>query len=233
MSRAAGIPAREVNGFAYTQNPNIEPLSLVADVLHAWPEYWDKDKASWVQVDPTWGSTTKGTDFFSKLDLRHFTFVVHGLDYQKPYPPGSYKLGPNPQKDVYVALTQASFPPLRNSKIEFHVISNVPWADAIVELIIENTGNVAMYDEDLQVLFDDKVVSIEKLAFLAPYAKYHKNLKIPFSFFAKSTPKMITVVFGIDSATFPTYEPGVKIVSILATVFSLVVLSLIWLKKHS
>ena len=85
IARSAGIPAREVNGFAYTENPDIQPLSLVNDVLHAWPEYYDSEKGVWIPVDPTWGSTTGGVDYFSKLDLRHFTFVVHGKDSTKPY----------------------------------------------------------------------------------------------------------------------------------------------------
>ena len=78
LARAAGIPAREVNGFAYTENPKIQPLSLVNDVLHAWPEYYDYEKGVWIPVDPTWASTTGGVDYFNKLDLRHFTFVMHG-----------------------------------------------------------------------------------------------------------------------------------------------------------
>ncbi len=102
LARAAGIPAREVNGYAYTENPQIQPLSLVADVLHAWPEYWDENREIWVPVDPTWGNTTGGVDFFSKLDLAHFAFVVHGKDPEQPYPAGSYKLAENPQKDVKV-----------------------------------------------------------------------------------------------------------------------------------
>lgn len=50
IARAAGIPAREIDGFAYTENPQLQPLSLVADVLHAWPEYYDKDKGAWSDV---------------------------------------------------------------------------------------------------------------------------------------------------------------------------------------
>src|SRR3989344_918440 len=92
IARSAGIPAREINGYAYTENPDIQPLGLVADVLHSWPEYWDEERGSWIPIDPTWASTTGGVDFFDKLDLRHFTFVIHGQSETRPYPPGSYKL---------------------------------------------------------------------------------------------------------------------------------------------
>ena len=50
IARAAGIPARESVGYAYTTNSRLRPLSLVTDVLHAWPEYYDADKKIWVHL---------------------------------------------------------------------------------------------------------------------------------------------------------------------------------------
>ncbi len=64
LSRAAGIPTRAVEGYAYTGNSKLRPLSLVADVLHAWPEYYDRVLKTWIMVDPTWGNTTGGMDYF-------------------------------------------------------------------------------------------------------------------------------------------------------------------------
>ncbi|MDD2224862.1 MAG: transglutaminase-like domain-containing protein [Candidatus Shapirobacteria bacterium] len=91
LARAKGIPAREVEGFAYTNNSKIKPINANADILHAWPQYYDQDKQSWVSVDPTWEKTTNGVDFFKDLDPNHFVFVFHGLDSEKPLPPGGYK----------------------------------------------------------------------------------------------------------------------------------------------
>src|SRR5205085_322452 len=79
IARSAGIPAREVDGFAYTENAKQRPLSLVKDILHAWPEYYDTNKKTWVMVDPTWGSTTGGIDYFQVLDLDHFAFAIKGI----------------------------------------------------------------------------------------------------------------------------------------------------------
>jgi len=90
LARAAGIPAREVEGFAYTNNPKLKPLSLKTDVLHAWPEYWDKGRSVWVQIDPTWEKTTGGVDYFQNFDFNHFAFVIHGQSSENPPPPGSY-----------------------------------------------------------------------------------------------------------------------------------------------
>src|SRR5690606_27458932 len=62
LARAAGIPAREINGYAYTQNTTLRPLSLVPETLHAWPEYYDYESKQWIPVDPTWEHTTGGSD---------------------------------------------------------------------------------------------------------------------------------------------------------------------------
>ena len=75
ITRAAGIPAREVEGFAFTDNQKQRPLSLVQDILHAWPEYYDDTRQMWIMVDPTWGNSTGGVDYFDVLDFDHFAFV--------------------------------------------------------------------------------------------------------------------------------------------------------------
>ncbi|MFA5025223.1 MAG: transglutaminase family protein [Candidatus Shapirobacteria bacterium] len=91
LARAKGIPAREIEGYAYSNNPKIKPTNLQSDVLHAWPEYYNSATKTWKAIDPTWGKTTNGIDYFNDLDLNHITFVTHGLNSQNPLPPGSYK----------------------------------------------------------------------------------------------------------------------------------------------
>lgn len=109
IARAAGIPARKVDGFAYTQNVRQRPVSLVKDVLHTWPEYYDDTKKSWIMIDPTWGNTTGGTDYFYALDFDHFAFTINGKTSTAPIPAGGYKLPFAPEtKDVVVSLSQNS-----------------------------------------------------------------------------------------------------------------------------
>jgi hypothetical protein len=91
LSRSKNISAREIEGFAYSNNSKIKPTNVNSDILHAWPEYYDPAKQQWLQVDPTWEKTTNGIDYFSDLDLNHLTFVIHGLHSDSPSPPGSYK----------------------------------------------------------------------------------------------------------------------------------------------
>ncbi|QQG40616.1 MAG: transglutaminase domain-containing protein [Candidatus Levyibacteriota bacterium] len=105
LSRAAGIPAREIDGFAYTQNQKQRPLSKIKDILHAWPEYYDEERQMWIMVDPTWGNTTSGIDYFHTLDFDHLAFVIKGANSQYPIPAGGYKIkGLENIKDVQVSF---------------------------------------------------------------------------------------------------------------------------------
>ena len=107
LARANGIPARSVEGYAYTQNSKLRPLSLVNDILHAWPEYYDVKQKQWIMVDPTWGNTTKGMDYFTSLDFSHVTFAIKGVDSEYPIPAGGYKFNQE-SKDVSVKFAKSS-----------------------------------------------------------------------------------------------------------------------------
>src|SRR3989339_1210009 len=111
IARKFGIPARELQGFALSNNPDLKPLSLKQDVLHAWPEYFDEQRNIWVQIDPTWAKTTQGIDYFNKLDFNHIVFVIHGQNPTQPLTAGSYKNTTSPGKDVSVdPITEIEFP---------------------------------------------------------------------------------------------------------------------------
>ncbi|MBI5621109.1 transglutaminase domain-containing protein [Candidatus Gottesmanbacteria bacterium] len=110
IARAAGIPAREVVGYAHTTNAKLRPLSLVSDVLHAWPEYYDRDKQVWIQVDPTWGNTTGGVDYFETLDFNHIAFAIHGISSSLPLPAGFYREGGKEGRDVTVEFLESDIP---------------------------------------------------------------------------------------------------------------------------
>jgi hypothetical protein len=234
LARAAGIPAREINGFAYTENKELQPLSLVADVLHSWPEYYDKQKGAWIPVDPTWGSTTGGEDFFNKLDLRHFTFVIHGEDSIKPYAPGSYKLGPNPQKDVFVSFGKLA--EIRTSTPELTEVPKrtLPFLDSIYTVKIYNPGPVALYAQYATVYFDNKERSRDFINVLTPYSTYEIQVRVPFSLLGKDTPNKVKVVVDGSQIEIETNKAQVVINSLLTicgVFILLIILLLIKLKK--
>ena len=99
LARSVGIPAREVDGYAYT--PDVAYLPTIGDVLHAWVELYIPP-VGWVPVDPTWGSTTEGVDYFNRFDVNHIYFSIKGLDSEWPYPAGAYKLSPDQVGDINV-----------------------------------------------------------------------------------------------------------------------------------
>lgn len=153
IARAAGIPTREVTGFAYTQNERLRPLSLAldkGDILHAWPEYWDT-KLGWVQIDPTWGSTSGGLDFFNKLDFNHITFTQRGKSSTTPLPPGSFKREDQEnKKSVFVEFAQNLPETTLDSKLSIvappKIISGIPTK---VRAQVKNQGSISIYDQEL------------------------------------------------------------------------------------
>ena len=108
VARAAGIPAREVVGYAYTNDSRLRPLLVGSDLLHAWPEYYDTKSSRWIPIDPTWGFTTGGINYFDIFDFNHIAFVIHGQSSELPYPAGSFKEGSVPQKNVSVRFSEAT-----------------------------------------------------------------------------------------------------------------------------
>ncbi len=152
LARSAGIPARTVEGYAYTKNSKLRPLSLIEDVLHAWAEYYDSEKKTWVMVDPTWGSTTNGIDYFHNLDLDHITFVIKGEESTYPIPAGGYKFEQD-SKDILVAFsTEKDF--IERESIEIietipqFSFSGIPISGFIT---IKNTGNTALINKPVLV----------------------------------------------------------------------------------
>ncbi|MGI6278607.1 MAG: transglutaminase-like domain-containing protein [Patescibacteria group bacterium] len=163
LARAAGIPAREINGYAYSANPQILPSTLYADVLHSWPEYWDNNTNTWRQVDPTWESTSN-IDYFNKMDMAHLAFVIHGKNSQSPLPAGAYQREKEHQKSVNIAFSQ-NLPNLETKKLV--VDSNLAKEVAIGqnlsgEIIITNPNNRAFYQIEVEIAGQGLGVSPKK-----------------------------------------------------------------------
>jgi hypothetical protein len=231
IARAAGIPAREVNGYSYTENPELQPLSLVADVLHAWPEYYDKEKGVWIPIDPTWASTSGGINYFDKLDLRHFTFVNHGQSAITPYPPGSYKLGPNPQKDVYVSFGKLPEQRTSNLNISFNPVRTLPFLSSIYSVKIENPGPQAVYSFYPTTFFDNKETNRDYIEVLPPFANFIMNVTVPFSLLGNKSPNIVEVRAVNNSAKIATNKSRVIVDSLIVISVLLILLMFIILIK--
>ncbi len=157
LSRAAGVPARMLTGYAYTSNTQLRPLSLDIDALHAWPEYYDPDEG-WAMIDPTWENTTGGVDYFSKFDLNHFVMTVRGTSSEEPFP----------ADDTKVVFSESAFKPV--SKL--NIVIDTPEAfyagfPAKAKIQVKNAGNY-IYQTDQLILSSSKVLIKGSSAFLIP-----------------------------------------------------------------
>ncbi len=149
LARAAGIPARRVTGYAVSQSSSLRPLSLVRDELHAWPEYYDVQRGLWIPVDPTWGDTTGGVDYFHHFDLRHIAFAKQGLSDSLPLAVGEYKLGGEQEPDVQVSIALQTFvPDSAEVSLTVRPLRGVSWFGQAkkVEITVENLSGLSSYN---------------------------------------------------------------------------------------
>ncbi len=175
LARTIGVPAREVNGFAYTTNPKLRPLSLVTDVLHSWPEYWNEERKVWTPVDPTWEKTTGGVDFFNKTDLNHFAFAIHGLDSQLPAPAGSYRDFESDTKNIQVSFGNFESLPEGDFDVQFSLPDYLfTGLKTRGKIIIDNLGPTAIYYLPAQITGENLEASLlpdQEISVIPPYGK--------------------------------------------------------------
>ncbi len=150
VAREQGIPAREVVGYAITNDETLLPVSFLGDILHAWPEYYDKAREMWTPVDPTWEDTSH-IDYFSTFDLNHIALVYHGKDTTYPLPPGVYKVKEN-TKDVSVKPAENA--PIAEGGLEVQLPSKIELRAGVpnkVRVTINSKSNVFLYNIGLYV----------------------------------------------------------------------------------
>lgn len=231
IARAAGIPAREVNGFAYTENEKQRPLSLVQDILHAWPEYYDDQKKTWVMVDPTWGNTTGGVDYFSILDTDHLAFVIKGYESDYPVPAGGYKLldGKN-KKDIAVSFTTTAAQETTDARITTTfpktAIAGFPLTG---EVTVQNTGTTMIPSQVLSLTTTgltpkDQVLATEGIP---PFGS--QTWKVAFdrtNFFANSQGSFIVQFAPESELRDKSFTQGITIAPFFFTIWGLGVLLL-------
>lgn len=206
LARKNNIPARENQGFAMSSNDKLKPLSLAKDVLHAWPEYYDREKQTWVQVDPTWGDTTGGVDYFNKLDLNHLVFAIHGLDSTQPLPAGSYKTIGGGSKDVFVQVTDPTIFPASTFQISYGSTNNNR-----LLLDLKNTSGVSG-DAKISIPPDTHTKGKTSTYHMIPYSNsvLEVDLQQTPSLYPTTAPLIIDVN-GQKTTLSITYQPNLPI----------------------
>ncbi|OGK46295.1 hypothetical protein A2963_00325 [Candidatus Roizmanbacteria bacterium RIFCSPLOWO2_01_FULL_40_13] len=172
LARNKQINAREIEGYGFSQDPNFRPLSLVSDILHSWPEFYDVKAQVWQPIDPTWEDTS-GIDYYSSFDLNHIAFVIHGQNPEYPLPAGTYKLGNS--QDLTIAATN-KFPPEKR-QIQ---ISSDPLPESLTrnktyqsKINFTNSGNTYFWGNSIPVKSSNLEIqpALINLSPLAPLEK--------------------------------------------------------------
>lgn len=200
LSRAAGIPAREINGFAYAKgSPSQRPVTLFKDILHAWPEYYDDSSKTWIMVDPTWANTTGGIDYFFDLDVDHLTFVRKGINSSYPVPAGGYKSTEDiEQKDVEVVLGTTF-----TKTNDFQIVtdfseSNFSAIPVKGKIKIINMGN-SIIEKDKIYITSDKITpksQVIEIDSIPPFSYIEKDISYERLPFLTNTSDIITIRFA-------------------------------------
>jgi len=215
LAREKGIFTREINGYGFSDDPNLRPLSLLSDMLHAWPEYFDQKTQIWQPIDPTWEDTS-GIDYFTALDLNHITFVIHGKNSSFPLSAGMYKI--NDSKDIDVEI--ASITP--KEKID------LKWEDDIkneifdrekyrAKITLTNNSNVFIKNYQLEIKSAFLKISPEKIRIdlLAPYQIFQQEIE--YSSVIKNINKKDAIIINFNER--PLRQKEIKIISFYWNMF--------------
>jgi len=171
ISREKGIFSREIQGYGFSDSKELRPLSLVADVLHSWPQYFNSEKNLWISIDPTWENTS-GIDYFSSFDLNHIAFAIHGKKPDYPLPAGMYKV--DDTRDISIKPTIEK--PIEIIKVDSEInfpnsISKNKEYKGVFTVI--NNSNVFLYGLPLEIKSKTLVAKLSqnKISVIAPNEK--------------------------------------------------------------
>ena len=210
LSRKVGIPTRELEGYAISENVDLKPINQTQDILHAWPEYYNSDKQTWIQIDPTWENTTHGVDYFNKLDFNHIVFVIHGIDPQFPVTAGGYKDSSKKTRDVFVDPTNETIFPEADVSFTSEFKNGKPM------LVIENRAGVGLHGS-LTTGDNDYITALNSNISLPPFSQTDVQLTLKKQ--PLFTPITINTIIYLNGQQYPkqiTVPPTLQTVGILA-----------------
>lgn len=219
LARARGIPAREIEGYAYTNDLAYQPRSLNKDVLHAWPEYYDN---GWHAIDPTWANTTGGDDYFSIFDLDHIALAIHSESPTLPYPAGVYRVGETTKDVEFVPVNMAldvNLPTRLGFRADIPKTATAGWIIGN-KIFIDNLGPTAHQGLTVNASSGnlDLVNTVLFSGSLPPFSSREIDLLIRPNQWFSQVNGIIELEFGGETRDYP-----VKILPIYKSKFVLVV----------
>jgi transglutaminase-like putative cysteine protease len=222
IARAAGIPAREVNGYAFTADKDVRPLSLSQDTLHAWPEYYDINQQHWIPVDPTWGDTTGGYDYFRQFDTNHVAFVRKGLSSVYPYPAGAYKQYAS-DTNVFVQVLKENIPIREELQVRTPSKDILSHQNTQLQVSLLNKGNTSYISELTYSINGGN--SVSEFVHIPPLGEHRKTLVQPLPWYQQKTfqVKVSTPQSAIGEVNIKAYPIYLYPASVLGMAYFLIV----------
>ncbi len=226
LSRASGIPAREINGYAYSDNINIKPLSLISDIFHSWPEYWDEDLQDWKPIDPTWESTSN-IDYFNGFDLNHITLLIHGKSSTYPSSPIIQNTD-DIKKNLYIYPSSLPNIEIKPLIINHKIVNYLNPFKKELNVIIKNETPIAFYNINPIIYFENKKIITEKINVLPPMSYKKIVFNIPVGFLALDSPNKISI--EVNNYINEIYLNKAKLITIqLIYIFSIFIFIILFL----
>lgn len=226
IAREKGIYSREIQGYGFSLDQRLQPLSLSSDILHAWPEYYDLKTESWTMVDPTWGNTS-GINYFSSFDLNHIVFVIHGKNPDYPLPAGMYKI----EKSRDVSIKPVINDPVEKKEI---IIEGIDFTTTISDkktykgqFVIKNNGNSYLWQIPVEV--KAKNITIEKGRYIVPVLAPMEKKLITFDYVSSEKNKRVQGTLMINVLQKNFLEQKINIIPFFYTLiiqFLIVILGL-------
>ena len=173
ISRAAGMPTRQVIGLVVSKNAANKPRyvgpPLYTKSLHTWVQVYDKDQKTWFDVDPTWGNTANadyfGGNFTDRIALL-FTDSTYGLENLESFTLLSDSV------EVGYSSSPEDFTPEVSMDIDLdQPVAGFP---ADLEIKLANNKGVSLASSNLNIELDNLTVvgeSQKKLEALLPFEK--------------------------------------------------------------
>ncbi len=172
LARRNGIYSREIQGYGYTDDQRFRPLSILVDVLHTWPEYYDITKQRWIAVDPTWEDTS-GIDYFSFLDHNHIALAIHGKSDKTPYPAGAFRVNTSKVIDINPTTSEPKLIYKLTAEIKLTNQNSITATTepTQAELLITNQGNYSVINKSLEINSTNLEIDTDKITidYIAPF----------------------------------------------------------------
>ncbi len=241
-SREKGIFSREIEGYGYSSDSKLRPLSLVSDVLHSWPEFYNQQENQWQSVDPTWENTS-GIDYFNSFDLDHIAFVIHGSRSDYPLAAGMYKL--ENSHDVSVSFTTQSPREQHNlmidtSQIPTKLLDN---SESDTQITLVNNGNVSEMNTTIRISSPNLAIipSERFVPMIVPYESKtiaihvkpmvkNKHIDSSVEIYANS---ILVASKSVSIIPF-VYELSLKIAGVVASVFlAFLIIRIVIKRRHA